>query len=268
MSLYTNLAIGQYVPGHSIVHRLDPRTKLIISFAFILIIFLVNNLITFTIAIAYTLLSLFLTKISVGYVWRGLKPVWLILFFTFFFHLWFTREGEVIFSLGWMNIYSEGWLQGVTITLRILLLVMITSLLTLTTKPLVLTDGLEKLLGPLKKLRFPVHEFALMISIALRFIPTLLQETEKIMKAQASRGASFTQGNLVKRFFHLLPVLIPLFVSSFQRAEELALAMEARGYRGGEGRTQLRQLILRKEDYLALLLSGGIYLALLILRTW
>lgn len=268
MSLLTNIAIGQYVPGHSIVHRLDPRTKFIISFTFILFIFMVNNQLTFAIAICFTLLAILLSNISIKYIWRGLKPVWLILLLTLFFHLWFTREGEIIFSLGWLPIYEEGLAQGVTITLRIFLIVLITSLLTLTTKPLVLTDGLEKLLRPLKKLGFPVHEFALMISISLRFIPTLLQETEKIMKAQASRGASFTQGNLASRFFHLLPILIPLFVSSFQRAEDLALAMEARGYRGGEGRTQIRQLLFGKHDYLALLLTFAVYAALLLLRTW
>lgn len=268
MSILSNIAIGQYVPGNSLIHRLDPRTKFIIIFTFILMIFIVNNMYTFGLAICFTLLAITLSQVSLAFIWRGLKPVWIILLFTFFFHLWFTREGEIVFSLGPLKVYELGLIQGGTITIRIFLIVLMTSLLTLTTKPMVLTDGLEKLLKPLKRVKFPVHEFALMISISLRFIPTLLQETEKIMKAQAARGASFTKGNIVKRAMNLIPILIPLFVSSFQRAEDLALAMEARAYRGGEGRTQLRQLFFQNIDYIVLLFSFSIYLSFLLLRSW
>lgn len=268
MSLLSNIAIGQYVPGESIVHRLDPRTKFAIIISFILFIFAVNNLFTFIIALGFTLVSILLAQVSIRFIWRGLRAVWILLLITFLFHLWFTREGAILYQFGWFTIYEGGLVQGATITLRIFLIVVMTSLLTLTTKPLVLTDGLEKLLAPLQKVRFPVHEFALMISIALRFIPTLLQETEKIMKAQAARGASFTKGNMVQRVIHIIPILIPLFVSSFQRAEDLALAMEARAYRGGEGRTHLRQLAFGRSDYVALGLSLGVYMAILLFRSW
>jgi energy-coupling factor transport system permease protein len=268
MSMLGQVTIGQYVPGHSMIHRLDPRTKFITVFFFIIVIFLANNLASYLVAIGFVLSIILLSQVPFRFIWKGLKPVWLILLFTLIFHLWLTKGGEVIFQWGIVRIYEEGFRQGVAITIRIFLLVLITSLLTLTTKPLVLTDGLEKLMNPLKKIRFPAHEFALMISIALRFIPTLLQETEKIMKAQKARGANFTSGNIIKRAMHIVPILVPLFLSSFQRAEDLALAMEARGYRGGEGRTQLRQLSFEKGDYLAFVLTAFVFLLLAFVRSW
>lgn len=268
MSMLSQISIGQYVPGQSIIHRLDPRTKFIIIFAFVIIIFLANNIASYSIATAFVFSAIILSKVSVRFIWRGLKPILIILLITFIFHIWLTKGGEVLFQWGILRIYEEGLYQGAAITLRIFLLVLSTSLLTLTTKPLVLTDGLEKLMNPLKKVKFPAHELALMISISLRFIPTLLQETDKIMKAQKARGANFTSGSIVKRAQHLVPILIPLFLSAFQRAEDLAMAMEARAYQGGAGRTQLRQLIFEKIDYSALTVATLFFLILVLVRSW
>ena len=247
------MIFGRYVPGDSLVHRLDPRSKLVFVIAFVCIVFLANNTATYGILAAFTLFLVFLSRIPVRFLLAGLKPIlWLILF-TFLLQLLFTREGPLVFQLGWIKIYKVGIQQGLFISLRFLLLVLVTSLLTLTTTPISITDGLESLLGPFKKFKLPVHELALMISIALRFIPTLMDETEKIMKAQTARGTDFSGGPVKERAKAVIPLLIPLFVSSFKRAEDLAVAMEARGYRGGEGRTKYRLLIWRFRDTLVLI---------------
>ncbi|MFC0190539.1 energy-coupling factor transporter transmembrane component T family protein [Fictibacillus aquaticus] len=247
-----NVIIGQYYPASSVLHRMDPRSKLLASFIFIFIIFLANNFISYGAAALFTLFVLASSKVPAGYLYRGLKPVFFLVFFTLLLHVFMTKEGDVLFSLGWLKVYEGGVIQGLYISLRLMLLVMMTSLLTLTTTPIDITDGLEYLLHPLKKLKLPVHEFALMMSISLRFIPTLLQETEKIMKAQMARGADFTSGPIKERVKAFVPLLIPLFISAFKRAEELALAMESRGYRGGEGRTRLRELNWQLRDTLAI----------------
>ncbi|MGM0904292.1 MAG: energy-coupling factor transporter transmembrane component T family protein [Bacillota bacterium] len=236
------MIIGRYVPADSILHRMDPRSKLIIVFLFVCVIFLANNFWTYGILVLYTFLMAGFSKIPARFLIGGLKPVLWLVIFTFFLHLFLTKEGEIILDLGWLKIYEEGLRQGIFISLRFFLLILITSLLTLTTTPIEITDGLERLLGPLKKLKFPVHELALMMSIALRFIPTLMQETDKIMKAQTARGVEYSSGPIKDRLKAVVPLLIPLFISSFKRAEELAVAMEARGYKGGEGRTKYRQL--------------------------
>lgn len=236
------MIIGRYVPADSILHRMDPRSKLIIVFLFVCVIFLANNSWTYGILVLYTFLMAGFSKIPARFLIGGLKPVLWLVIFTFFLHLFLTKEGEIILDLGWFKIYEEGLRQGIFISLRFFLLILITSLLTLTTTPIEITDGLERLLGPLKKLKFPVHELALMMSIALRFIPTLMQETDKIMKAQTARGVEYSSGPIKERLKAVVPLLIPLFISSFKRAEELAVAMEARGYKGGEGRTKYRQL--------------------------
>ncbi|MDQ0216145.1 energy-coupling factor transport system permease protein [Oikeobacillus pervagus] len=242
------IIIGRYIPSNSIVHQLDPRSKLIFVFAFVCIVFLANNAVTYGTLVVFTFVLISLSKIPIRFLLSGLKPIlWLILF-TFFLHLFFTKEGELIFHLGFIKIYAEGIRQGIFISLRFFLLILVTSLLTLTTSPISITDGLESLLNPFKKLKLPVHELALMMSISLRFIPTLMDETEKIMKAQMARGTDFTSGPIKDRLKAIVPLLIPLFVSSFKRAEELAIAMEARGYRGGEGRTKYRLLSWRKKD--------------------
>jgi energy-coupling factor transport system permease protein len=208
-----------------------------------------------------------LSKVPFRFIYTGLKPVLLLVIFTLFLHLFLTKEGEVLFQFGWLTIYEEGLRQGIFISLRFFLLILMTSILTLTTTPIEITDGLESLLAPLNKIKFPVHELALMMSISLRFIPTLMQETDKIMKAQTARGVDFASGPIKDRVKAIIPLLIPLFVSSFKRAEELAVAMEARGYRGGEGRTKYRQLSWGLKDTGMLALLAALTLVLFLLRT-
>jgi len=257
------MIIGRYVPADSILHRMDPRSKLIIVFLFVCVIFLANNIWTYGILVLYTFLMASFSKIPARFLIGGLKPVlWLVLF-TFFLHLFLTKEGAVILDFGWFKVYEEGLRQGIFISLRFFLLILITSLLTLTTTPIEITDGLERLLGPLKKVKFPVHELALMMSIALRFIPTLMQETDKIIKAQTARGVEYSSGPIKERLKAVVPLLIPLFISSFKRAEELAVAMEARGYKGGEGRTKYRQLSWAVAD--TLMIVGLLFVSILLL---
>lgn len=262
-----NMIFGRYVPMESVIHRMDPRSKLILVFLFVCIVFLANNSITYTLLGLFTFIMLGLSKIPIRFLYAGLKPVLFLVIFTLFLHLFFTKEGELLFKFGWIEIYEDGLRQGIFISLRFFYLVLITSLLTLTTTPIEITDGLETLLGPLKKVKFPVHEMALMMSISLRFIPTLMQETDKIMKAQMARGVEFSSGPIKDRLKAIVPLLIPLFVSSFKRAEELAVAMEARGYRGGEGRTKYRQLIWTYIDSVILTLVAILTILLIIFRT-
>jgi energy-coupling factor transport system permease protein len=261
------MIIGRYVPADSLIHRLDPRSKLIIVFLFVCIIFLANNLFTYALIGIYTFLMLGLSRIPIRFLYAGLKPVlWLVLF-TLLLQVFFTKEGSLLFELGPIKIYEEGVRQGIFISMRFFFLILMTSLLTLTTTPIEITDGLETLLHPLKKVRFPVHEMALMMSISLRFIPTLMQETDKIMKAQIARGVEFSSGPIKERIKAVIPLLIPLFVSSFKRAEELAIAMEARGYRGGEGRTKYRLLSWNLSDTLQLLILVILTILLILLRS-
>ncbi|MFM1654492.1 energy-coupling factor transporter transmembrane component T family protein [Brevibacillus sp. B_LB10_24] len=259
-----NFAIGQYMPGRSFVHLLDPRSKLLFVLAFAILVFLANNWQTYAILVIFTMLTVAVARISPGYLVRNLKPVWFLILLTIILHLLSTKGGEVYFSWGWLTIEEQGVKQAVFISLRLTLLVLVSSLLTLTTSPLDLTDGMERLLSPLKKIKVPVHEISLMLSIALRFIPTLLEETDKIIKAQMARGADLDSGNLLKRAKNLVPITVPLFISAFRRAEELAWAMEARGYRGGSGRTRLRQLRLGWRDAAA----AAIVLLMLGLLGW
>lgn len=237
-----SMIIGRYVPSNSVLHRMDPRSKLMLVFFFVCIVFLANNTVTYSILGVYTLALIILSKIPIRFLLNGLKPILILIIFTFLLHVFFTKEGEELVKLGWLTIYKGGVQQGIYISLRFTYLILITTLLTLSTTPISLTDGLEQLLGPFKKVKLPVHELALMMSISLRFIPTLMQETGKIMKAQAARGVDFSSGPIKDRVSAIVPLLVPLFVSSFKRAEELAIAMEARGYRGGEGRTKYRSL--------------------------
>ncbi|WP_075980345.1 energy-coupling factor transporter transmembrane component T family protein [Bacillus massilinigeriensis] len=262
-----NMILGRYIPGESIIHRMDPRSKLILVFMFVCIVFIANNTLTYGLITLYTFVMVACSKINLRFILAGLKPIlWLVLF-TLVLHLFFTREGNVLFQIGSFKIFEEGVRQGIYISIRFFLLILITSLLTLTTTPIEITDALETLLGPLKKVKFPVHELALMMSISLRFIPTLMQETDKIMKAQIARGTEFSSGPLKERVKAIVPLLIPLFVSSFKRAEELAVAMEARGYRGGEGRTKYRVLRWGTIDTIMLLLLVALTAILTIFRT-
>lgn len=261
-----SLIIGQYVPGESWIHRLDPRIKMIIIFLFVVFVFFANSVASYGLLTVFAITTALITKIQIRFISKGLKPVWFLIIFTFILHLFVTREGTVIFELFNFRIYSGAVIQGFAISLRFFLLILVTSLLTLTTTPIEITDAIESLLHPLKKIKFPVHELALMMSISLRFIPTLMQETEKISKAQASRGVDFKTGPIKDRIQAVIPLLVPLFVSAFKRAEELAMAMEARGYQGGEGRTKLRELTIEKRDIVALLLFLLIIIGLFLLR--
>ena len=234
-----DITLGQYFPGHSLVHRLDPRTKILAVVIYIVALFLAKSFVTYAIMFALLALSVKISTVPVKSLVRGMKPVVFILIFTAVLNLFYTPGEYVLFQV---------WILTVTLVM----LIAGTFLLTYTTSPILLTDGLESLLGPLKKIKVPVHELAMMMSIALRFIPTLIEETDKIMSAQRARGADFESGNLVQRAKALIPLLVPLFISAFRRAEELAVAMECRCYHGGEGRTRLRQLKYEGRDWAVL----------------
>lgn len=261
------MIFGRYIPGDSIVHRIDARAKLIFVFLFIAIVFLANSWITYGLLILFTLFIVRLSGIRFYFIVMGLKPVLFLLIFTFLLHTFFTKEGTVLLDLGFTEIYTGGVIQGVFIAIRFFVLVVMTTILTLTTTPISITDALELLLNPLKKIKMPVHELALMMSISLRFIPTLMDETDKIMKAQMARGSDMTTGPFKERLKAVVPLLIPLFVSAFKRAEDLATAMEVRGYKGGEGRTRFRQLDWKMRDTGAIIVLLGLAVALVLLRS-
>lgn len=261
------MIFGRYIPGESFVHRLDPRSKLIFVFAFIVVVFLANNAVTYAFILAVTLFVILMSKIRLYFLINGLKPIIILLVFTFLIHIFFTREGDILLDLGFLKIYEEGLRQGIFISIRFLVLVFMTSILTLSTSPISITDGIEVLLNPLKKIKLPVHELALMMSIALRFIPTLMDETDKIMKAQMARGSDLSAGTLKDRLKAVVPLLVPLFVSAFKRAEDLATAMEVRGYRGGEGRTRYRQLKWDWRDSVSIILLVAMTAVLVFYRS-
>ncbi|PIC76959.1 cobalt ABC transporter permease [Sporosarcina sp. P19] len=242
------MIIGRFIPGTSIVHRMDPRSKLLFVFLFVVAVFLSNNVVSYAILLGFTAFAIALARIRPYFLINGLKPVIFLIIFTLLLHIFFTREGPVIFEWKFIKIYEEGLRMGIFISIRFLVLVLITTVLTLTTSPISITDGLETLLNPFKKLKLPVHELALMMSISLRFIPTLMDETDKILKAQLARGSDLSTGSIKERVQAVIPLLVPLFVSAFKRAEDLAIAMEVRGYRGGEGRTRFRQLSWHMRD--------------------
>ncbi len=260
-----NITIGQYYPGDSVVHRLDPRVKIFIITLFIVAIFFVNTFIGYVPMLAFLLVVIAVSGIPPKAVFRGLKPLLFIIGITVFFNLILT-PGEVVFKLWVLNITKEGLRQAGFMALRLIFLVTGTSLLTFTTSPIALTDGIESILSPFKKIGVPSHELAMMMTIALRFIPTLMEETDKIMKAQMARGADFESGNVLRRAKNLVPLLVPLFVNAFRRADELATAMEARCYRGGEGRTRLKPLKLCTTDIVAAILSVVFFGALIASR--
>ena len=249
--MLTNITMGQYYPIDSPVHRLDPRIKLVLTIAFIVSVFLVHTIWGYLLILGFVYLVARLAKIPFKMLLKGIKPLRLILIFTFLLNLFFTDGTTVILSFWIVRITLEALRQAVFYSLRLVFLVIGTSLLTLTTSPVALSDAIELLLGPLKKIHFPAHELAMMMTIALRFIPTLLDETDKIMKAQMARGADFESGNLISRAKSMVPLLVPLFVSAFRRAGDLAMAMESRCYHGGEGRTRFRVLKLTKNDAFA-----------------
>jgi len=246
-----NITLGQYYPADSVVHKMDPRVKILLLIAVIVAIFLAGNLLAFVPIIAFLVIVTKLSKVPVKMMLKGLKPLRLILILTFVLNLFFLQGETVLLDLGFAQIKKEALILAVHYSLRLVLLVLFSSILTLTTPPITLTDGLERLLSPLRVIHFPAHEMAMMMSIALRFIPTLMEEADKIMKAQTARGADFESGNLIARAKAMVPLLVPLFVSAFRRAGDLAMAMEARCYHGGEGRTRLRVLKCEKRDYIA-----------------
>lgn len=261
-----SVIIGRYVPGNSPLHRMDPRAKLLLVFFFVVIVFLANSTAGYGLLLLYTALLVAMSRVPLSYFLKGLKPVVFIAVFTFLIQIFLNKEGDVLLKWGWLTIYEEGLRQGIYISLRFFLLVSVTTLLTLTTTPIQVTDGMESLLNPLKKVRFPVHELALMMSISLRFIPTLLDETQKIMKAQTARGVDISSGPFKDRMKAVVPLLIPLFISAFKRAEELSIAMEARGYKGGEGRTKFRQLQWQAIDTIMLVSLLVVTLLLIVIR--
>ncbi len=262
----SNITIGQYIPGESIIHKADPRTKIILSIVFMVVIFLVNSFWTFTAMALFVLLTVIVSGVPMKYTLRGLKPIMFIIIFTAVINIFTTGGTPISEKVPFRYITWEGLILALKLAARLALVIISGSLLTFTTTPILLTDGIEKLLSPFRRIGVPAHELAMMMSIALRFIPTLLEETDKIMKAQAARGADFDTGNLVQRAKSFVPVLVPLFVSAFRRADELATAMEARCYRGGKGRTRLRDLEFTSVDTKIAIVTVTFFTVLLLLE--
>src|SRR5574344_195987 len=255
-----NMTLGQYIPGDSLVHKLDPRVKILLVIFYMIFLFLIQDLLFFIPMFAFVLLVVKVANLNFFYILKSLKSIIFILAFTTIIHL-FATPGRELYSFWGLTITYEGVERAVFIGVRLILLIIGTSYLTLTTSTTKLTDGLEALFSPLKIIKFPAHELAMMISIALRFIPTLFDEANKIRKAQLARGADFDSGNIFKKAKSMIPLLVPLFINSFRRASELAIAMEARGYRGSEGRTRLNPLILTKKDIIIFILVMIFYIA-------
>ena len=262
-----DITLGQYFPGDTIVHRLDPRTKLILMIVYITALFMAKGFLAYVFMFTVLIICLALSRIKPKAVLRGLRPVFIIIIITVILNIFFIRGETILFQYRAIVITQEGVLNAVFMASRLMMLIISTFLLTYTTSPITLTDGLERMLSPFKKIKLPVHEFSMMMSIALRFIPTLIEETDKIMSAQKSRGADFETGGLIKRAKAILPLIIPLFISAFRRADELATAMESRCYHGGEGRTKMKVLKPAVRDYAALLCGAMIITAVVLLGT-
>ena len=262
-----DITLGQYFPGNSVVHRLDPRTKLIMLVVYIVALFMATNVVSYGLVAGFLFAAIKISTIPMKSIVRGMKPLVLILVFTGILNLFFTAgEGEPLVDFWVITVYKEGIIRAVFMVLRILLLISGTFLLTYTTSPISLTDGLESLMGPLKKIHVPVHELSMMMCIALRFIPTLIEETDKIMCAQKARGADFESGNLMDKAKALVPILVPLFISAFRRADELATAMECRCYQGGDGRTKMKLLRYKLWDFEAFAVGVLLVAAVAILK--
>ena len=259
-----DITIGQYLPGDSFIHKLDPRTKILISIMFIVCLFIIDKFIGYTFIVAFLAAVVYIAKIPPRYLYKGLKPVFFLIILTAVLNIFMLRGGNLLLEIGFIKIYEEGVRTAVFMAIRLILLIMGTSVLTLTTSPIELTDGIERLLKPIGKNL--AHELAMMMTIALRFIPTLIDETDKIMKAQKARGADFETGGLVQKAKSLIPLLVPLFISSFRRADELAMAMEARCYRGGAGSTRMKVLKFTSKDYIAFTIFALIILASILVR--
>ncbi len=265
-TMIKDITLGQYFPGNSVVHKLDPRVKIILTLLYITALFIVTNFKGYIVFGLFTFIIISISTIPHRFVFKGLRPLLFIIVLTAFINMFMTKEGVILYGIGPLVATDKGVEMAIFMVLRLLFLIMGTSLLTLTTSPILLTDGIEKLLNPFKKIGVPAHELAMMMTIALRFIPTLLEETDKIMKAQMARGADFESGNLLKRAKGLVPLLVPLFISAFRRADELATAMESRCYRGGDQRTRMKQLITDKRDYIAIVVMIALIAALIMMR--
>lgn len=266
MALSNQLIFGQYIDRKSIIHELDPRTKLLIVMSFMITALFLTDFAAFAVFTLVVIASIVVSKIPASYIVKGLKPVWLIIIATSIFHIFLTQGGEVLFRIGTVVIYEEGVIKAIAITVRIVLLLVIATLLTLTTKLTDLTNAIESLLSPFKKIGVPTQEIAMMITFTIRFIPILMQETDKIMKAQRARGVNFSSGNIFKRLLNFIPIIVPILMLAFQKAESASLAIEARGYRPGMKRTQLRRLSLQSIDYKAMVVAGLFVIVLIILR--
>ena len=262
-----DITLGQYYPGSSLIHNVDPRVKIIATLLFIIELFIVNAFFGFAVCAAALALVVIVSRVPLSFILRGLKPILIILLFTFLLNM-FMIDGHTLLRIGVLRVTDQGVYVAVFMAIRLILLIIGASLLTLTTTPISLTDGIERLLSPLALIGLPNHEIAMMMSIALRFIPTLLEETDKIMKAQQARGADFESGNIIARARSLIPILVPLFVSAFRIASDLAMAMEARCYRGGKGRTRMNGMRMKRSDYISIVLMILFLAALIAMRIW
>ena len=263
-----DITLGQYFPGQSVIHRLDPRTKLTMLVVYIVALFLAEGWVSYGLVFVFLVVVIRLSTIPLKSILRGMKPLVMILIFTGVLNLFFTQDGEVLVKFWVLTVTSGGLSRALMMMARILMLISGTFLLTYTTSPIALTDGLEALMNPMKKVGVPVHELSMMMCIALRFIPTLIEETDKIMNAQKARGADFESGSLTDRAKALIPILVPLFISAFRRADELATAMECRCYQGGEGRTKMKQLHYHREDFLSYCAGAVLLVAVIVLKTF
>ena len=259
--MLNNITIGQYFPGNSFLHRMDPRAKIIATTIFVVAIFLANSPLAYGIVGGFTIFAMLLSRLPLRLMWSAIKPLWIIIVFTMGIHI-FTTPGNPIFQWGIINITDHGVAMGLQMAARLIFLILFSSLLTYTTSPIRLTDGIEHLLNPFRRIGVPAHELAMMMTIALRFIPTLLDETDRIMKAQSARGADFVTGSIIQRAKNMVPLLVPLFISAFRRADELAIAMEARCYRGGVNRTRMKELQVTYVDYIGV---GAVVLVTIVL---
>ena len=263
-----DVTLGQFFPGDSFVHKLDPRTKLVFLIVYIVALFTASNWISYGLILAFLVLTISISRIPLKSIVSGMKPLVFILVFTGVLNIFFTAGETVLVSFWIFTVSVEGIVRAIFMMARILMLITGTFLLTYTTSPIALTDGLESLLSPLKKLKVPVHELSMMMCIALRFIPTLIEETDKIMSAQKARGADFETGNLLQRVKALVPILVPLFISAFRRADELATAMECRCYQGGDGRTKMKLLRYHRGDVQAFLIGALLLVAVIVLHSF
>ena len=264
--MFKNVTLGQFFPGNSVIHRLDPRTKLLMTLGMIAAVFMSGSFTGYVLVFAYIFMAASITELGMRFLVRGIKPILTIVAITFFLNMFFTSGGEALIEWKFIRVTDIGVKNAAYMAIRLILLVLGTQILTLTTSPIALTDGIERLFHPLTKIGFPAHELAMLMSIALRFIPTLLEEADKIMRAQMARGADFESGNLLKRAKAMVPLMVPLFVSAFRRADDLALAMEARCYRGGEGRTRMKVLKYARIDLYAAGTMFVLFAAVLLTR--